>query len=169
MADNSWCAVSSCKTAAACALEQSTGPIRAGVSDSMIPSSSTPAVWNTAVRGWHGSTRSRSFCTAGRSVTSQVATLTVAPSSVISTASFAAPGASGPRRLTSRRCSAPLRANHRATCAPSAPVPPPSQIARGGRSWVPSWVADGLAGYQMRYLVGAGVTCVGAHGAALRS
>lgn len=34
---------------------------------------------------------------------------------------------------------------------------------------VASWVVDGLAGYQMRYLMGAGVTCVGAHGAAQRS
>ncbi|KYF91206.1 hypothetical protein BE20_15410 [Sorangium cellulosum] len=46
--------------------------------------------------------------------------------------SASAPGALLPRRLVSTRCSAPLFASHRATCAPSAPVPPVTSTVPAG-------------------------------------
>ncbi len=47
-----------------------------------------------------------------------------APEAASSSRSPAAPGASRPRRLVSTTCSAPFATSQRATCAPSAPVPP---------------------------------------------
>ncbi len=59
-----------------------------------------------------------------RSETSQATT--VASSS--SAASSGAPGALGPERLTRSRSRAPFSCSQRATCAPSAPVPPVTRI-----------------------------------------
>ena len=43
-----------------------------------------------------------------------------------------APAAAGPRRLVSRMCSAPGRASHSATWAPSAPAPPVTSTGASG-------------------------------------
>ena len=96
------------------------------------PSSSTPAAWTTAVERVLGGT-------AGEQRGERVAVGDVAggdgdPGAErgSSSASSAAPGASGPRRLVSSRCSAPCAASQRATWAPRAPVPPVTRTVPRG-------------------------------------
>ena len=63
--------------------------------------------------------------------------MTRTPSPVSSAASSAAPGAAGPRRLASTRCSAPVWASRRASWAPRPPVPPVISTVPRGRQPLP--------------------------------
>ncbi len=123
--------VSSCRLRAASAFGRPTAAKRATVCPSTTPSSSTPAVWNTAVTGW--SSDASSAASASRSATSHAATVTLTPAAASSSRSSAAPGASRPRRLVNSRLSAPLRTSQRDTSAPSAPVPPVTSTVPEGR------------------------------------
>ena len=120
---------------AAPALARSTA-IRAGPVERVRarPSSSTAAVWTTAVSGCSSGT---SASAAGQRVpVGDVAGDDGRPARrprPVRRRSSAAPGASGPRRLVSTRCSAPRAASQRATWPPSAPVPPvTSTVPAGG-------------------------------------
>ncbi len=98
-----------------------------------MPSSTMPAVWTTAVRGCSSGMRVSSVARASRSAMSQGVRVTVAPRSVSSVTSSAAPSASGPRRLVRSRWRTPWAVTRwRATSAPSPPVAPVTRAVPSG-------------------------------------
>ncbi len=76
----------------------------------------------------------RTPASASRSAASQAIRVARAPSPSSSARRSSAPGASGPRRLSSTRCSAPAVASRRARWAPRPPVPPVTRtVPRGSQ------------------------------------
>ncbi len=131
-ADSSRSSVSSSRFRAPCAFAASACSRSLAVSESSGPGTDTPAACTTTLRGRPSGSEPSSPESCSRSATSHAAIVTCAPSSLSSPRSSLAPGASAPRRLSSSRCSAPSRANERATCAPSPPVPPVTRIVPAG-------------------------------------
>ncbi len=117
-------AVSSSRTRAARTLPWKTVSRPSGRSASISLSSTTPAAWTTPVSGYVSGIAARTAAMASRSAASHATATASAPSSASSAISSEAPGVSGPRRPVRTRRWAPRWASQRATCPPSAPVPP---------------------------------------------
>ncbi len=120
-ADNGNSFVASCRFLAPATFPDMTFSNSSAVHSTKGVDCATPAAWTTTDSS---GSRATSRAVASGSATSHAARVTSVPSSRSSSASSAAPGESAPRRLTRTRCPTPRPANQRATCDPSAPVPP---------------------------------------------